>query len=177
MGKVVSGIIAIIGIYDLFISQFVIREYQDDFPIIADYLYRLGWSWYIWVILLMVISLVVIIGGSYGILKQSYIRRVLLELSELREEGVYLWHEGKRCMTEDSVDKWWERHLDWRERSAQVVEGVDPSLAGSIRTLGTEKGIVYSDGISQDHNHKVQMQSAWNNRLERTIADIRSKET
>jgi hypothetical protein len=173
--KLVSGIIAIIGLYDLVISQFVIRQYQDEYPIVADYLYRLGWPWYVWAILLLVVLLIVVFEGSFSLIKRYETRPELIELSDLREEGVSLWHEGMRCMTQDSVDKWWKRHLEWRERCAQVVEGADPSLAGNIRTLGTEQGAVYSNGISQDHNHKVRMQSAWNNRLEKTIADIRRK--
>jgi hypothetical protein len=173
--KLVSGIIAIIGLYDLVISQFVIREYQEEYSIVADYLYRLGWPWYVWVILLLAVLLVVGFEGSYSLIKRYETRPELIELSALREEGVTLWSEGMRCMTQDRVDKWWIRHLEWRERCAQVVERVDPSFAGDIRTLGTEQGAVYSNGISPDHNHKVRMQSAWNNRLEKTIAYIRRK--
>lgn len=175
LAKWASGIITIIGLYDLFISQFVIRQYQDEYPIVADYLYRLGWPLYVWIILLLVVLLVVVFEASYGIVKRYETRPELVELSDLREEGVSLWHEGKRCMTQDSIDKWWNRHLEWRERCAQVVESVDPSLVGNIRTLGTEQGVVYQGGISQEHNNKIRLQSAWNVRLEKTIAEIRHR--
>ena len=175
LAKWVSGILTIIGLYDLVISQFVIREYQDEYPIVADYLYRLGWPWYVWAVLMLAVLLVVVFEGSYSLIKRYETRPELKELNALREEGVSLWSEGMRCMTQDSVDKWWIKHLDWRECCAQALERVDPSLAGNIRTLGTEQGAVYSNGISPDHNHKVRMQSAWNNRLEKTIAEIRRR--
>ena len=76
-------------------------------------------------------------------------------------------------MTQSKVDSRWNNHLDWRECCAQVVESADPSFAGNIRTLGTEQVAVYNNGITADHNNKVRMQSAWNNRLDKTIPEIR----
>jgi hypothetical protein len=171
----ISVIISIIGIYDLFISQFVKRQIQDEYPIIADYLSRIGWPWYFWVILLLTIFLVIVFESGYAITKQYDTQPELIELSALREEGVTLWHQGMQCISQDSVDKWWEKHLDWKKRCVQVVERVDPSLAGDIRTLGTGQGVIYNGGISQEHNHKVWMQSAWNNRLDEVIAEIRRR--
>ena len=104
LAKWVSGIITIIGLYDLVISQFVIRQYQDEYPIVADYLYRLGWPLYVWAILLLVVLLVVVFEGSYSIIKGYETRPELMELSALREEGISLWSEGMRCMTQDCDD-------------------------------------------------------------------------
>jgi hypothetical protein len=171
----ISALISIISIYDLFISQFVKRQIQDEYPIIADYIYRLGWPWYVWIILLLTIFLVIVFESGYAFTKQYDTQPELIELSALREEGVTLWHQGKQCLTQDSVDKWWKRHQEWREYCAQVIEKVDPSLGGNMRTLGIGQGVVYNTGISQDHNKKVWMQSAWNNRLDEVIAIIRHR--
>lgn len=168
----IGFIITILGAYDLFISQFVQREIQDKFPIISDLFIRLGLPWYTWVIILLMFFLFVFFESGYKLLDQN---PVLYELSLLREEGITLWHAGARCMTQESVNKWWEQHLLWRERCAKVIEKMDQSLAGEMRTLGTDTGFRFNNGISEDHNHKVWMQSAWNNRLKEIIKEIRNK--
>ena len=172
--KRIGVTITILGAYDLFISQFIQRKFQDKFPIISDIFIRLAWPWYVWVIILFGFFLFVFFESGFELLKQYTIHPVLKELTKLRIEGVSLWHKGKLCKNQEEVDKWWNKHLYWRERCAQVTEKFDESLAGEIRTLGTENGFRFYNGISKDHNHKVLMQSAWNNRLDEVIKEIRS---
>jgi len=173
--KIIGGLITLLGVYDLFISQFILRAFQDDYPIISDYIIRLGWPWNVWIIIFLIFFLIVFFESSYKLLNQNTIHPVLKELSELRKEGINLWHDGERRMNQESVEKWWKKHVDWKSRCVNVVKKVDESLAGEIETLGTENGIRFKNGISEDHNHKVTMQSAWNNRLNKIIKEIRNK--
>ena len=170
----IGVVIAFLGVYDLLISQFIQREFQEKFPIISDFFIRIGLPWYFWVIFMLIFFLFVFFESGYEIHKQNSTHPTLKELTALRKEGVSLWHEGKLCKNQEEVDKWWNKHLYWRERCAQVTEKFDESLAGEIRTLGTENGFRFYNGISKDHNHKVWMQSAWNNRLDEVIKEIRS---
>jgi hypothetical protein len=137
---------------------------------------RLGWPWYVWVIFLLVFFLFVFFESGYEIHKQHTIHPVLKELTALRKEGVSLWHEGKGCLSQKSVDMWWIKHIEWKKRCVNILEKFDESLAGEIETLGVGTGFRFKNGINHDHNHKVWMQSAWNNRLEKIIGEIRNKE-
>lgn len=84
-----------------------------------------------------------------------------------------MWHKGRSLLSEETVNIWWSEHLKWREECALIIEKVDDSLAGKMRHLGTEKSVTHVTGISPDHNHKVGMQSAWNNRLDWIIDELR----
>ena len=173
--KWIGVIITILGAYDLFVSQLIQREFQDKFPIISDFFVHLGLPWYIWVIFFLLFFLWVFFESGYEIYKPHTIHPVLKELTALRKEGVSLWHEGKGCLSQESVDKWWFKHIEWKERCVLVVEKIDESLAGKIETLGVGQGYSFRNGINRDHNHKIWMQSAWNNRLDEVIREIRQK--
>jgi len=107
--------------------------------------------------------------------RDNILNSVLGELSQKRAEGVSLWHEGRGLLSQKTVDAWWQEHLQWREESAQIIEKADVDLAGKMRTLKTEDGVKHNKGISPDHNHKVWMQSAWNNRLDWITDELRKE--
>ena len=172
--KVVIFIVTVIGLYDLVISQFIVTHAQSNYPNVADILDRLSLPWWAWVIIWLVSIIVLMFVGAYQIIKRYDERPELLKLSQLRKQGIDLWHEGKTKLSEDTVEGWWEKHLAWREECAQAIERVNASLAGEMRTLGTGPGIAWHQGISKDHNKKIWMQSAWNIRLDEIINKLRS---
>lgn len=174
--KNITFLIALVSLYDLFVSQFVISSIQDDYPNVAEIMSLVSVSWYWWVIIFLSVTIIFMFEGAYRLFRFQDIAQILTKLVVYRENGVKLWHEGKSLLSEKSVEAWWNRHLEWKEECAQIIEEVDQSLAGDMRILGTGQGFEWKRGISGNHNHKVWMQSAWNNRLDEIIEKLRERQ-
>jgi hypothetical protein len=173
--KILWGVVTAIGLYDLFVSQFVVSAIQDKYPNLAEILNMLSLPWWAWMIIWLLLIIGFMFEDAYQIIRSYNSEPVLAKLGTLRKVGITLWHEGKTLLSEESVNRWWEKHLAWREECAQTIEPIDVSLANYMRVLGTGKGQIPRQGISDEHKHKIRMQSAWNNRLDEIIARLREK--
>lgn len=161
------------GAYDLVVSQFIIPNIQDKFPNTAEVFTKIDPPWWGTLLVLLLMLMIFIFEGSYRFHELSDVEKALAKLGEFRRLGVQLWHEGKTKLSPETVEDWWGRHLEWREECASLIEQVDPELASEMRTLGIGTGLRFNNGISKDHNHKIWMQSAWNNRLEEIMGKLR----
>jgi hypothetical protein len=95
----------------------------------------------------------------------------------LRSEGVKIRNRGQALVHGDSIQSWWQDHLDWRESTAKMIGLLDKNLAETWKVLGTfTPKRAFPNVLSPEHRHKLLMFDAWLERLDEVIAELRGIE-
>lgn len=99
---------------------------------------------------------------------------IINRIIELRSKGVKIRNRGQALVYQDSVQSWWQDHLDWRDKTAKVIGLLDKNLADSWKVLGTfTPKRDFPNALSPEHRHKMLMFDAWLERLDEVIAELR----
>jgi len=94
-------------------------------------------------------------------------------LCELRKEGVELRNQGESILHIDQVKPWWDKHLEWREKTADTIKLIDVSKSNKWKTLDTFRPKRnFPKAYNQDVQKKLQMFDEWLSRLDKLIDDI-----
>lgn len=169
----IVGLISIIGFYDLFLSQFLSDTTREKFPRVSDLFIHFGWDWYNWIIIILVFLLFSFLEGTFRYIRQRENPPEIEMLLDLRKEGVELRNEGERILHFDQVRPWWDKHLDWRSRTADTIKLVDVNKCNKWKTLDTFKPKrKFASAFNQDVQKKLQMFDEWLSRLDSLIDDI-----
>lgn len=93
---------------------------------------------------------------------------------ELRSKGVIIRNQGQALVHENSLESWWQNHLDWREATSNTIGILDKNLADRWKVLGTFiPRRDFPKALSPEHRHKLLMFDAWLERLDEVIAELR----
>ncbi len=80
-------------------------------------------------------------------------------------------------MHQDSIESWWEDHLEWRYKSIYTIGLLDKNIATKWAVLDTfTPKRPFPAAISPDHRKKLQMFDAWLERLVDVIEELKSYE-
>ena len=100
--------------------------------------------------------------------------KIINRIIELRSEGVKIRNRGQALVYQNSVQSWWQDHLDWRDKAVKAIGLLDKNLADSWKVLGTfTPKRDFPNALSPEHKHKLLMFDAWLVRLDEVIAELR----
>ena len=148
---IISLLIGIVSLYDLFISQFVERTLQDEFPRVVDVLQVIGLPWWAWGILWLILIIIFLYEGSFRYLNKFVEPPELIKLSELRTRGVAIRNEGTSLLSPESVDKWVQKYYGWENEILENLVALSPTKAELWRTLDLYQEVQLSNAVNAKH--------------------------
>lgn len=102
-------------------------------------------------------------------------QRALLELAQLRTEGVEIRNRGSRGLSDEDRLRWYEEVDAWERQVLRTAERLSPIEAESLRTLDTFEVRPYAELDDPRAIHRVSMLSATLQRLDLLIQRQLSK--
>lgn len=167
---IIEIVLWVLGIYDLFLSQFVSNALRPSFPRFAEINDKLGIRWYWWVIIFLFVTLVIGIESAYRYMSNLSEPKQIKELGELRAKGVELRNKGYGLLSLDSVNEWRTEQLHWEEIVLGILKSFSTYDYEYFRYLDTFTPIrEYPVAISIEHRKYLQVFDEKLNRLARII--------
>jgi hypothetical protein len=122
--RIVTGLLFLVGLYDLFLSQFLTETSRKYFPKLSDIFVRFGWPLWVWVIGLLAITLIAVLEGSYRFINSLLEPPQLKQLGELRAKGIVHRNSGSggQIMSEKTLERWRKDQLAWEEEVLEILK-------------------------------------------------------
>jgi hypothetical protein len=98
---------------------------------------------------------------------------ILIDLETQRRLGVAIRNRGINLLSEKSASEWWQDHLDWRSKTAEIIEFLNKEKAERWKTLDRYTPTnSYPTAITPEHRHHLQMFDEWLLRLSKVTDDL-----
>ena len=100
-------------------------------------------------------------------------KSIIERLTELFSEGTGLRNRGEGLMHENSVETWWDEHLEWRNKTKTTMSLLNSNMANQWGTLGLfTPRRKFPNALNPLHGKRLQMFDAWLDRLQEDIQKL-----
>ncbi len=133
---IVYFVIGLISLYDLYLSQFLAETSKKYFPRLADIFVRIGLPWWLWIIIFLLFTLIIVFEGAYRDINSLIEIPQLKVLGELRAKGIVHRNSGSALLSNESMEKWREEQLAWENEVLGALKELSTVDFENFRVLG-----------------------------------------
>ncbi len=174
---IIYGAIGLMSLYDLYLSQFLAETSKKYFPRLADIFVRIGLPWWLWIIIFLLFTLIIVFEGAYRDINSLIEIPQLKVLGELRAKGIVHRNSGSRIISNESMERWRNEQLEWENEVLEILKDLSTVDYENFHILGLfGNRRPFPEAISDNHRLYLQVYDEKLRRLEEIMKKYDSKE-